>query len=52
MAEIPTGLTTDEAHRRLAKDGPNVAGLLAAAAALAFVLDGVKLAVFHRLEVS
>ena len=23
MAEAPIGLTTDEAHRRLAKDGPN-----------------------------
>jgi H+-transporting ATPase len=23
MAGVPSGLTSDEAHRRLAKDGPN-----------------------------
>ena len=94
MADVPIGLTTDEAHRclgwferdrrldaasRVARCSKAlgaridlsiftvlssngilmaalpvaiVAGLFAAAAALAFVLDGAKLALFHRLEVS
>jgi hypothetical protein len=87
ISDPPLTLTTEEVHRRRAKNGPNsivdvrqhpalctvqkpwapvlssngilmaappvaiVTGLFAAAA-LAFVLDGVKLTLFRRLEVS